>query len=86
MDDLEELFRVAAYMVRKHYDEQAGLLLWSLVASVSERQDAEAALARLDEMFPEATCALRHRNAWQLLVATILSAQCTDKVVSGHYN
>jgi endonuclease III len=29
-------------------------------------------------MYPAATCALHHRNAWELLVATILSAQCTD--------
>ena len=39
-------------------------------------------LARLDQLFPEATCALHHRDAWQLLVATILSAQCTDKRVN----
>ena len=32
----------------------------------------------LDKLFPEAECALRHENAFQLLVATILSAQCTD--------
>jgi endonuclease III len=32
----------------------------------------------LDQMYPHATCALHHRNAWELLVATILSAQCTD--------
>ncbi|HTS63338.1 MAG TPA: endonuclease III [Candidatus Acidoferrales bacterium] len=36
----------------------------------------------LDEMYPAATCALRHDNPWQLLVATILSAQCTDKRVN----
>jgi endonuclease-3 len=36
----------------------------------------------LDETYPEAACALVHRNAWQLLVATILSAQCTDKRVN----
>ncbi|MDQ6759262.1 MAG: endonuclease III [Acidobacteriota bacterium] len=36
----------------------------------------------LDEMYPRATCALWHRNAWELLVATILSAQCTDKRVN----
>jgi endonuclease-3 len=35
-------------------------------------------IAGLDQMFPGATCALTHRNAWELLVATILSAQCTD--------
>lgn len=33
-------------------------------------------------MFPEATCALHHKDAWQLLVATILSAQCTDERVN----
>jgi len=35
-------------------------------------------LKRLQEMYPTATCALHHTNAWELLVATILSAQCTD--------
>jgi endonuclease-3 len=39
-------------------------------------------LAILDEMFPDVTCALHHRNAWQLMVATILSAQCTDERVN----
>jgi len=33
-------------------------------------------------MYPNATCALEHRNPWELLVATILSAQCTDKRVN----
>jgi len=33
-------------------------------------------------MYPGATCALRHQSPWQLLVATILSAQCTDKRVN----
>ena len=35
-------------------------------------------LRRLDRDYPVAECALHHRNAWELLVATILSAQCTD--------
>jgi endonuclease-3 len=35
-------------------------------------------LRRLDKRYPSVTCALEHRNAWELLVATILSAQCTD--------
>ncbi len=35
-------------------------------------------LKRLDELYPKATCALHHQSAWELLVATILSAQCTD--------
>jgi len=33
-------------------------------------------------MYPGATCALVHRSPWELLVATILSAQCTDKRVN----
>jgi endonuclease-3 len=37
-----------------------------------------AILRRLDKDYPNATCALQHRNEWELLVATILSAQCTD--------
>jgi endonuclease-3 len=39
-------------------------------------------LAALDRMYPDVTCALHHSNAWELLVATILSAQCTDKRVN----
>jgi endonuclease-3 len=39
-------------------------------------------LRRLEKMYPGATCALHHENPWQLLVATILSAQCTDKLVN----
>jgi len=35
-------------------------------------------LKRLDELYPDVTCALTHRTAWELLVATILSAQSTD--------
>ncbi len=35
-------------------------------------------LERLEATYPAAHCALTHQNPWQLLVATILSAQCTD--------
>ncbi|MGA2743324.1 MAG: endonuclease III [Candidatus Sulfotelmatobacter sp.] len=35
-------------------------------------------LHRLDQLYPEVTCALTHSSAWELLVATILSAQSTD--------
>jgi endonuclease-3 len=41
-----------------------------------------ALLARLAQAYPGAECALHHRNAWELLVATILSAQCTDARVN----
>jgi endonuclease-3 len=35
-------------------------------------------LRRLDQLYPDVTCALTHTSAWELLVATILSAQSTD--------
>jgi endonuclease III len=35
-------------------------------------------LEGLDKLYPNATCALNHSSPWELLVATILSAQCTD--------
>ncbi len=39
-------------------------------------------LGTLDRAYPDATCALDHGNAFELLVATILSAQCTDERVN----
>src|SRR5579884_1794742 len=49
----------------------------------AERQARVAEiLRRLDHMYPGATCALHHSNPWELRVATILSAQCTDKRVN----
>ena len=41
-----------------------------------------AILDALQKTYPEAVCALHHRNAWELTVATILSAQCTDARVN----
>src|SRR6266849_2209186 len=41
-----------------------------------------AILEGLDRMYPDVTCALTHRSAWELVVATILSAQCTDDRVN----
>ncbi|MBM3737293.1 MAG: endonuclease III [Acidobacteria bacterium] len=39
-------------------------------------------LGHLDSLYPNVTCELNHGSAWELLVATILSAQCTDKRVN----
>ena len=39
-------------------------------------------LGRLDQLYPDVTCALHHHSAWELLVATILSAQSTDANVN----
>jgi len=42
------------------------------------RARARKIVARLEREYPDATCALHHANALELVVATILSAQCTD--------
>jgi endonuclease-3 len=47
-----------------------------------DRSKAAEALRRLKERYPDAECALKHENAFQLLCATILSAQCTDARVN----
>ena len=42
----------------------------------------QAILEKLDEAYPAVTCALRHESPFQLLISTILSAQCTDERVN----
>jgi endonuclease III len=69
---------VPARPARKRPARKAG-------ASRAPRPTPERAariLDRLEEAHPEAKCALDHRNAFELSVATILSAQCTDERVN----
>jgi endonuclease-3 len=47
-------------------------------AAGTDPKRVAAILAKLDQGYPNATCELNHKNAFQLLIATILSAQCTD--------
>src|SRR2546429_1343946 len=52
-------------------------------AAAAERKTrARKIIARLKQEYPDATCALHHRSALELVVATILSAQCTDARVN----
>jgi endonuclease-3 len=48
---------------------------------LTKKQAAEI-LSKLKARYPDAECALKHEDAWQLLCATILSAQCTDARVN----
>lgn len=53
------------------------------LAPLRERQArARAVIAALRTEFPDTQCSLEHGDGWQLLVATILSAQCTDARVN----
>ena len=50
--------------------------------AAERKQRVDRILKGLDKLFPDAVCALDHKNAWELLVSTILSAQCTDERVN----
>ncbi|HWP85519.1 MAG TPA: endonuclease III [Terriglobia bacterium] len=52
------------------------------VSSKSDPRRIAELLRRLAKAYPDAKCALKHENPFQLLVATILSAQCTDERVN----
>jgi len=52
------------------------------VAATERKARARKIIARLKREYPDATCALHHHNALELVVATILSAQCTDARVN----
>lgn len=47
-----------------------------------DRKYVQTVVRRLKKHYPDAECALHHANAFELLVATILSAQCTDERVN----
>ena len=48
----------------------------------NERARARRLYAKLDALYPDAHCALNYETPFQLLIATILSAQCTDEAVN----
>jgi endonuclease III len=51
-------------------------------AAGTKPQRVSAILQKLDEAYPNVTCALEHHTPFQLLISTILSAQCTDERVN----
>jgi endonuclease-3 len=53
-----------------------------MAASTPEKRHAAQVVRALRRDYPDVTCALEHANPLQLLIATILSAQCTDERVN----
>ena len=54
----------------------------ALRGRAAKKQRALEILTRLKRLYPDATCSLDYKDTLQLLVATILSAQCTDERVN----
>ena len=52
------------------------------MTKITVKNKVKQIIAILSEKYPEPKCALDHMTPWELLVATILSAQCTDKRVN----
>ena len=52
------------------------------MTQISQKNKVKQIISLLSQKYPSPKCALEHENPWQLLVATILSAQCTDKRVN----
>ena len=52
------------------------------IISEKEQERISVLLLKLNQLYPNATTALNYKNPFQLLIATILSAQCTDKRVN----
>jgi endonuclease III len=52
------------------------------LATTEEKQRTRKIIARLKKAYPDAQCSLNHSSAFELLIATILSAQCTDERVN----
>lgn len=50
--------------------------------AIDKKKHAREIIRRLKRAYPDAHCALNHTNAFELLIATILSAQCTDARVN----
>lgn len=51
-------------------------------SKTQKQKRAQGIIRTLRKLYPDAHCALDHSNVWELLVATILSAQCTDARVN----
>jgi endonuclease III len=62
--------------------KKRGVALAAPSARRPARRSSTEILGQLKELYPDARCALEHRNAYELLCATILSAQCTDARVN----
>ena len=64
------------------YDPEKNKLPKLPEKSAEDKERAQAILQELYDTYPEPGTALHHRNAFELLIATILSAQCTDERVN----
>ncbi len=81
-----QLIQSGCVMLVVHMTETATVTPPKKVPKPKNAAERKARVKRieseLDKLYPNVTCALHHQNAWELLVATILSAQCTDERVN----
>lgn len=68
---------------RLRHDDEDGAIPFDLPqVTANEKKRAKRLLSALEEHYPDAKCALHYTHPHELLIATILSAQCTDVAVN----
>jgi endonuclease III len=67
---------------REVWDDRGDSMARRKAPSSDPKLQAGKVVRALVDLYPEVRCALDHRNAFELLVATVLSAQCTDERVN----
>jgi len=77
-----ESFRFVNRNAKKGRSGMSTASAWAHETPAQRKRRGRRILQELHELYPEATCALRHSDPLQLLVATILSAQSTDQTVN----
>jgi endonuclease-3 len=74
---------VAIEFTESTFNLHFATLFFSLVSMIADKKKRTAEIIRrLKKRYPDAHCALNHTNPFELLIATILSAQCTDARVN----
>lgn len=56
--------------------------VFCVTLNIMKKNEIPTLLQHLENLYPDANCELIHRNPFELLIAVILSAQCTDKLVN----
>ena len=72
----------SALQPHKKYAKSVRRIIDLRESKVKKQERAEEIVSRLRALYPDSKCSLNYKSAHELLVATILSAQCTDHRVN----
>ncbi len=76
------LILVAVLIISRHFFKYDAFVVIVIYMKIKKKKIAKRIIKQLKKMYPNAKISLKYKNNWELLVAVILSAQCTDKKVN----